>query len=207
VTAALAATGGMLLQTVMMLIALFFLLVDGPDLVDWMEQVSPLRPGQTKEILLEFKKVSASVLVSTIATAGVQALAALIGYLIAGVPHAFFFTTMTFFLAFIPAIGAGGVCLIAALLIFVQGHPGMAIFLVLWGIVVVGLVDNLIKPLLVKRGMHMHGAIVFFALLGGLAAFGTVGLVLGPLIIAAFLALVRIYQRDFPTRLSAPPRA
>jgi predicted PurR-regulated permease PerM len=57
--------------------------------------------------------------------------------------------------------------------------------------------DNLIKPLLVRRGLQIHGAVVFFSLLGGLAAFGTVGLLLGPLIVTFFLALLRIYQRDY----------
>jgi predicted PurR-regulated permease PerM len=147
--------------------------------------------------LREFRKVSASVLISSLATAGVQALAALVGYLIASVPHPLFFATITFFMALIPAIGAGGACLAAALLLLTQGKVGMAIFLAVWGVFVVGLVDNLIKPMLVKRGLHMHGAIVFFSLLGGLAAFGTVGLLLGPLIVTLFLALLRIHQRDY----------
>ncbi len=88
------------------------------------------------------------------------------------------------------------------------GHPWAALFLAIWGVVVVGLVDNVVKPLLVKRGLHMHGAIVFFALLGGLAAFGTVGLLLGPLIVAFFLALLRIHERDYGRATpipSAPP--
>jgi predicted PurR-regulated permease PerM len=205
VTHALAVTGGILVQSIMMLIALFFLLVDGPDLVIWIEDVAPLEPGQAYELMREFRRVSVAVLVSSIATSGVQALAALIGYLIARVQHPFFFATVTFFVAFIPAIGAGGVCLAAALLLFAQGHTGMAIFLAAWGLLVVGVVDNLVKPLLVKRGMHMHGAVVFFSLLGGLAAFGTVGLLLGPLIVTFFLALVRIYKRDFGPRSSHPP--
>lgn len=205
VTTVLAATGSLFVQTIMMLIALFFLLVDGKRLVAWIEHVSPLEPGQTLELLREIRRVSESVLVSSIATAGVQALAALVGYLIARVPHPLFFTTVTFFVAFIPAIGAGGACLVAALLLLAQGKVGMAIFLSIWGVLVVGLVDNLIKPILVKRGLHMHGAIVFFALLGGLASFGTVGLLLGPLIVTLFLALVRIYQRDY--RENAAPRA
>jgi predicted PurR-regulated permease PerM len=205
VTSALAATGTLFVQGIMMLIALFFLLVDGHALVAWIEDVAPLEPGQASELMREFRKVSVAVLVSSIATSGVQSAAALIGYLIARVPHPFFFATVTFFVAFIPAIGAGGVCLAAALILFVQGKVGFAIFLAVWGFVVVGLVDNLVKPLLVKRGMHMHGAIVFFALLGGLAAFGTVGLLLGPLIVTFFLALVRIYQRDFGPRSSHPP--
>lgn len=197
VTGALAATGSFVLQATIMLIALFFLLVDGEKLVGWIEQVAPLKRGQTTELLVEFRKVSGSVLVSSLATAGVQAAAALIGFFIAGVPHPLFFATVTFFVAFIPAVGAGGMCLGAAVLLLALGKPWMALFLAIWGVVVVGMVDNVIKPLLVKRGMHMHGAIVFFALLGGLAVFGTAGLIAGPLIVSLFLALVRIYQRDY----------
>lgn len=196
-TGALAATGSFVLQATLMMIALFFLLVDGPQLVSWVEEVSPLERGQTTELLIEFRKVSGSVLISSVATAGVQAVAALIGYLIAGVPHPVFFTTVTFFVAFVPAVGAGGMCLIAAVILLAMGEPWMALFIAIWGMVVVGMVDNIIKPLLVKRGLHMHGAIVFFSLLGGLSVFGTVGLIAGPLIVSFFLALVRIFQRDY----------
>lgn len=206
VTGALAATGGLLVQTIMMLIALFFLLVDGKGLVRWVEDVSPLEQGQALELLREFRKVSVSVLVSTLATAGVQAVAALIGFLITPLTHPLFWATVTFFVAMIPAVGAGGMCLLAALLLLAQGHLGMAIFLAVWGLVVVGLVDNVIKPLLVRRGMQLHGALVFFSLLGGLAAFGAVGLLLGPLSVSFFLALIRIYQRDYG-RAKAEPTA
>jgi predicted PurR-regulated permease PerM len=197
VTGAVAATGSFIFQTVMMLIAFFFLLVDGRRLVDWLESVSPLKRGQTTELLREFRVVAIAVLVSSIATAGVQAVAALVGYLIARVPVPFFFAAVTFFVALIPAVGAASVVMVAALLLLMTGHPWAALFLAIWGVVVVGLVDNVIKPMLVKRGLHMHGAIVFFALLGGLAAFGTVGLLIGPLIVAFFLALLRIHERDY----------
>ncbi|NMO19316.1 AI-2E family transporter [Pyxidicoccus fallax] len=197
VTGAVAATGSLVLQITMMLIALFFFFTDGARLVAWIESVSPLRRGQTREIMREFRNVSSSVLLSSVATAGVQAVAALIGFLIARVPAPLFFAGVAFFLALIPAVGAAIVVLAAAALMFFSGHPWAALFLAVWGTVVVGLVDNVVKPLLAKRGMHQHGAIVFFALLGGLAAFGTVGLLLGPLIVAFFLALVRIWERDY----------
>ncbi|MBZ4377467.1 AI-2E family transporter [Corallococcus sp. AS-1-6] len=197
VTGAVAATGTLILQLTMMLIALFFFLTDGARLVQWFESVSPLRRGQTRELLREFKSTSVSVLVSTIATAGVQAVAALIGFLIVGVPAPLFFAGLTFFLALIPAVGAAVVVLFAAGLMFLSGHPWAALFLAIWGVVVVGLVDNVVKPLLARKGMNQHGAIVFFALLGGLAAFGAVGLLLGPLIVAFFLSVVRIYERDY----------
>jgi predicted PurR-regulated permease PerM len=206
VTGVVAATGSFAFQTAMMLIALFFLLVDGRRMVVWLESVSPLKDGQTTEILREFRQVVIAVLVSSVATAGVQTVAALVGYLIARVPIPFFFAAVTFFLALIPAVGAAVVCFAAAGLLLLTGHPWAALFLAIWGVVVVGLVDNVVKPLLVKRGLHMHGAIVFFALLGGLAAFGTVGLLIGPLVVAFFLALVRIHERDYG-RSSPQPAA
>lgn len=194
---ALAATGSLMFDLVMMLIALFFLLVEGNRVLEWIDSVSPMRPGQTRELLAEFKKVSYAVIVSTLITAGVQALAALAGYLIARVPHPLFFAAVTFFVAMIPAIGAATVCLVAAVVLLLTGHPYMAAFLAAWGVVVVGLVDNIVKPYLIKGDVEMSGAVVFFALIGGIGAFGMVGLLVGPLAVALFLALLRIYRRDY----------
>lgn len=211
VGAAVATTGSLAFGATLVLIALFFLLVRGDELVTWLDSVSPLRRGQTRELLATFKKVSFAVIVSAAMTAAAQAAAALIGFYIARVPGPLFFAAVTFFLAFIPAIGAAVVCLVAALLLVVTGHPYMAIFLAAWGILVVGLVDNLLKPLLVRRGMEIHGAVVFFSLLGGLAAFGAIGLLVGPLVVSFFLALVRMYHRDFANsdidarHVSCPP--
>jgi predicted PurR-regulated permease PerM len=165
--------------------------------VTWFEQVSPLRDGQTTELLSEFRKVSVSVLTSSLATALVQTAVALPGYLIAGVPRPWLFTVATFFMSFIPTIGAGGTCMAAAALLLILGRPWMALLIALWGAVLVGLSDNLVKPLLVRRGIHMHGGVVFVALVSGLAAFGPIGLLLGPLIVSFLLALIRIYRRDY----------
>ena len=205
VGAVASATGTVLFQAAMMLIALYFLLLHGEALVAWLDGVLPLPKGQTRELLTEFKSVTFAVVTSTIVTAGVQTLAALIAYFIARVPYMLFFASLTFFAALIPAVGAASVCLVAALVLYATGHPNMAIFLAIWGVTVVGLSDNLVKPLLIKSGMNMSGALVFFALIGGLSAFGTVGLIIGPLVIALFLALLRIYQRDY--KVPAPAEA
>jgi len=202
----LAATGTAFFQGAMCLIALFLLLVDGQDFVTWIEDNSPLRRGQVRELLTEFRKVSTAVLVSSVVTSGVQSIVALIGYFIAGVPQPLFFGLVTFVIAFIPAVGAGGVCLAAALLLLAIGKAWGALFLAAW-IIPVGLVDNLIKPLLVKRGMHMHGGVIFFALVGGIAAFGMVGLLLGPLIVTFLMVLVRIYRRDFSRPADCEPES
>ena len=195
--AAVSATGSLLFQGTMMVLALFFFLTNKVGLINWLDEASPLRRGQTSELFAEFVRVCKSVIVSTAATALVQSVVALVGYFIAGVPYPFFFFAVTFIIAFIPALGAASVCMAAAGVRLLMGHPWAALFLVIYAIVVVGLVDNVVKPLLMKDGVRMHGAVVFFALLGGLAAFGAMGLLIGPLAVALFLAMLRMYQRDY----------
>jgi predicted PurR-regulated permease PerM len=197
---AVAATWGFVFNATMMLIALFFLLVQGHELIAWLDGVLPLGKGQTRELLTEFKKVSYSVVVATVVTAAAQAVAALIGFFISHVPHPIFFAAITFFGAFIPAIGAASFSLLAALILLVTGHPYMALFLAAWSVTVVGLIDNVVKPIVVKGGMDMPGAVVFFSLIGGIGAFGPIGLMLGPLIVAFFVAVLRIYRRDVTGR-------
>lgn len=141
--------------------------------------------------------MTAAILRSTILTALLQSVVAVIGYYIVSLPAPVFFGALTFVFALVPAIGAASVCVLAALLLLLSGHPVSALFLALWGVVVVGLVDNLVKPWLIKGEVEMHGAVVFFALLGGLASLGAVGLLVGPLAVALFLALLRIYRRDY----------
>lgn len=199
-----AMVGHMLFQLAMMTIALFFFLAQGDDAVAWIERVSPLGDGRTRELLVELKKVSYALVVSMLVTAAAQSAAAFIGYLIARVPHPVFFTALTFVIAFVPALGAAIVCQFAALLLLATGHTYAALFLALWGALVVGLVDNLIKPYLITTEIKLPGAVVFFALIGGLAAFGAVGLLIGPIAAALFAIAVRIYRRDFGP---APSRA
>ena len=173
---------------------------EGEELVTWLDNLSPLRAGETRELLTQFRKVSFSVIVSTLISAGVQALTALLGYSIAGVPHPAFFTAITFPAAFIPAIGAGVLCLFVAALMYATGHGPTALFLAVWGLAVVSLVDHVVKPLLIKAGMELRGVVVFFALIGGLRAFGAIGLLIGPLVVALSLALLCMYQRDYAPR-------
>jgi predicted PurR-regulated permease PerM len=195
----LSATWGVLIQMVMMLIAFFFMLMDGRRLVDWVVEVLPLRKKQTLTLLADFRKVTVAVLVSSIATSAIQAAVAFVGYLLARVPNAIFFAFVTFLVGLVPAVGAGAVTLGAALIVFLSGRPGAALFLAIWGVVFVGLADNVVKPYLIRAGMEMHGAIVFFSLVGGLSYFGPVGLMAGPLIVSFFMAVVHMWKAELDT--------
>lgn len=201
VGSAISATGSFVFQALMTIIALFCLLNDGDRLVAWLDDVSPLEPGRTLELLREVRRVSSAVILSSLVTAGVQSVAALAGYLMAGVPYPFFVAGVTFIVAFVPAVGAGSVALAVAAILWASGHAYAALFLAAWALVVVSLIDNLLRPYLIKGDTAMHGAVVFFALIGGIGAFGAVGLLIGPLAVAVFLATLNIYRRDFSAEL------
>jgi len=192
----LAATGGALLRIGVTLVAYFFFLTDGHRLVTWLEQAAPLAPGQFRELIGEFRRTAVSVLVATLATAGIQAGAALAGFLLAGAPGPAFLTFVTFLVALVPAVGGTVVVVAVALLQYLSGHGWAAVFLLVWAFAVVSMVDTLARPYLLKDGMDLPVGIVFLALLGGVAAFGLVGVVLGPLVVTFLIAALRIWRRD-----------
>jgi predicted PurR-regulated permease PerM len=181
-------------QLAMMLIAFFFLLRDGGGLVDWMAQSSPLG-HRTRELLSELRAVARSVLGANFITGAVQAVVATVGFYIGRAPSPIFFGLLTLFSSLIPSVGSALVTLPVAALVLLLGHPWAALFLVIWSLVVVGLIDNLLRPWLIRGGGQLHGALVFFSLIGAIGAVGAVGLFLGPLILTFFLAAVRIDRR------------
>lgn len=190
----LRATGSVLSQLLLFFVALFFFLADGPRLVEWMKETLPLPAGKSAVLFGYLRTVTSSVVVSTLATSGVQAILALAGYLLAGVPSALFFALLTFFTSFIPAVGTLLVWLPLAALKIGTGNVASGVFLAAWGILVVGMADNFVKPVLIRRGVAFPIGLVFFALIGGLAAFGPVGLVAGPLALAFLIAIVRTWK-------------
>jgi predicted PurR-regulated permease PerM len=200
---AAAAVGGVLLATTnalvqigAMLVAFYFLLLDGPRLVEWLAGTAPIGRARTYELLRDFRAVSAALLVSSAATAGVQTLVALVGFLLTGVPQPVFFALVTFIVAFVPMLGAASVSVALSGMLYLTGHPTQALVLLAWGLLFVGLSDNVVKPIMLRNRTEVHSAVIFFALIGGLAAFGIAGLVAGPLIVSFFLTTSRMCRRD-----------
>ncbi len=191
----LSATGLLVLKTFLGLIAFFFLLVDGPRLVRWLDEVMPLQRGQLAELLSDFRRATAAVLFSTMATAAVQSVAAYLGYLATQVPHATFFAFVTFLVALVPALGAAPPVVAVGILQLSTGSRIAGVVLLLWAIPV-SLIDNVVRPVLLRRGLAVHPVLIFFTLIGGLAAFGPIGFLLGPLSVAFLLAVIRMFRRD-----------
>jgi predicted PurR-regulated permease PerM len=203
----LVATGAAIFRAALFLIALFFLLTDGLHLVEWLDGHVPLRPGQLRTLLGEFRRTSVSVLVASLGTAAIQTGTAAVGYLVARAPNPLFLILLTFVFALVPAVGGTLVVVVAGLLLVATGHPVAGIFLAVWG-VVVSLSDNVARPYLLRGGMALHGGLLFFALLGGIATFGGIGLVIGPLALTFLVTVLNIYRREFgppAPKAAAPP--
>jgi len=204
--AIIASGGRAVLATVIMLIALYFLLLDGARVVEWAWRVSPLSAAQTKELTQELRKVTSATVSGILATAVFQGLAAGVGYFFAGIPHAGFFGMLTALVSFVPGVGTGLVWVPAVVSLWLGGHHPAAVLLALFCLVVVVGAEQVGKPVLMRGQIQMHTGLIFLSLLGGLAMFGLLGILLGPLIVAFFLAMMRIYERDFRA-VSKPPVA
>jgi predicted PurR-regulated permease PerM len=185
-------------HTVLMLLAFYFLLVDGHHLIRWLWKVSPLQAQQTEQLLTEFHQVSTGSIVGNVATAVLQGVLMAIGLAIFGVPHAVFFGLLTAVASFIPVIGTAIVGAPAIALLAFTAHPGAAIGLGIWYVVLVVGSEHLAKPFILSAtsGGEMHTGLMFLALLGGLEVFGLLGVILGPLIVSFFVSLMRMLERD-----------
>jgi predicted PurR-regulated permease PerM len=193
----LASSGRAAFHTAVMLLALYFLLLDGRRVVEWLWSVSPLQARQTQELMAEFRNVSHASIVGTAVAALLQGVLMAIGMFIVRIPHALFFGLLTAVASFIPVVGTAVVWLPACILLAVTGHATSAIVLAAWSLIFVVGGEHVGKPLLLKGGVEMHTGLVFLSLLGGLEVFGLLGIILGPLIFAFFLSLLRMYRRDF----------
>jgi predicted PurR-regulated permease PerM len=189
-------TSHLALMTILMLAALFFLLRDGPSLLAWAERTPSMPPGRVRALVLELRGVSRSVLGAQLGSGLAQAVVATIGYAISGIPDALVFGFVSLVASFFPIGGVSLVGVPLAGLLWLTGHHGWAIFLATWTVVLTGLIDNVIRPLLVRGATKLRGGLVFFALLGGLFEFGPIGIVVGPLVLALFLAISNIQRGE-----------
>ena len=194
----LKSSGAVVFHTVVMLLAFYFLLLDGRHLIRWLWNVSPLQARQTEELLKEFHQVSVGSIVGNLATALLQGVAAGIGFAIFSVPHAIFFGMLTAVASFIPVVGTALVAVPAVAMLALSGRSGAAIALGIWYVVFVVGLEHLAKPFILRAtsGGEMHTGLMFLALLGGLEVFGLLGVILGPLIVSFFLSLMRMIERD-----------
>lgn len=188
VRSVLLSSGGMLfsglLQLGLSVVVAFFLYRDGEAAGDRIRRIaSRIGAARGRHLLNVGGSTIVSVVYGILGTALAQGVLAGIGFLIAGVPGAALLGVATFFLSVVP-VGPPLIWIPATIWLFVQGSTGWAIFVGLWGLLVVSMVDNVLKPMIISHGSKLPFMLVLLGVLGGVAAFGFVGIFLGPTLLA-----------------------
>lgn len=182
---------------------LFYFLIDGSRAVRFLKRVSPLADDEDEELMKDFVSMSRAVIKGSLVIAIVQGVLGGIGFMVAGLPSPAIWGTVMGIFSLIPFVGTGIVWFPAGLWLLFSGDTWQGVFLLLYGMSIVSTVDNVLRPKLVGRDTQIPPLLVFFSTIGGLSLFGIAGFLIGPIIVSFFLALVRIYNREFKTDLDS----
>jgi predicted PurR-regulated permease PerM len=192
-TGLLSTSFGFLTQLGVTLFVLFFLYRDRGQAVRALRNLLPLANTEADKMFERVASTISATVNGSLTVALVQAVLAGTVYLILGVPGAVLWAAVTFLMALVPVLGTFLVWAPIALWLALSGHVVKAVFLVAWGALVVASIDNVLYPYLVGERLRLHTVPTFFSVLGGIALFGPVGLILGPMVVAITIALVDVW--------------
>jgi len=182
---------GTTVSFVMMLFVLFFVLRDGPAMTQQVVSLLPIEGERRSLLQRHLTDMTRAVFLGLGLTAVAQGMLLGVGFWIAGLPSPLVFGVLGIILALVPMVGPALLWIPGAIWLATRGDTSYAIFLALWGSIVVGLVDNLLRPLLISGRAEVPTLAVFIGVIGGLAAFGFIGLFVGPIVLGLLIALFR----------------
>jgi len=189
-------TFSFMVNLVIMLYLLFFMFRDGDGLAVKVREAIPLRPGLRDELLEKFTVVIRATVKGSLLVALAQgALGGLIFWIL-GINAALLWAVLMAFLSLLPAVGAGLVWMPVALYLLATGSFWQGVILIAYGFLVIGLVDNIMRPMLVGKDTKLPDYVVLISTLGGIEAFGLNGFVIGPVIAAMFIAAWQIFSKQ-----------
>ena len=195
----LATTAKLGIGLVVFTIFLVVFFAEGSNLFAWLLRALPLSASHQEEISREIRVMISAILLGMIVTALAQGLLIGLGFWIVGFSEVLMWGLIAVLAAFIPIIGAASCYIGAFAVLAAMGRMQAAVIFLLYGILIVSSIDNFIKPLVMRGRTRVHPVLLFVALLGGVRAFGPIGVVFGPVLLAVFLSSLRIYQREFTT--------
>jgi predicted PurR-regulated permease PerM len=201
-TAIVGSIAGVALTFTMILLSAFFFFVEGEAIIAELAMLSPLPAQYDHEFGEKFKSVVDATFRGHVFTAIAQGIVTGIGLAIVGVPAAIFWGFVAAVLSMLPMVGAAVVWVPAAVYLFISASMGDrsyfgAIFLTIWGITSISLVDNVIRTWTMRGNAHLPAIPLLIAVVGGMQAFGFIGLVIGPLVFSLLMSVIDIYKRSF----------
>ncbi len=194
-------TLGFLLGLFVMLYAMFYFFIRGPDMLRALQSLLPLSAEDRKLVVDRGLGVTQASLKGILVIGAIQGVLVGVAFWAAGLTGPAFWGTVVFLLSAIPGLGAPLIWLPAAIYLIATGEVGAGIALIAWGAIVVGLVDNLLRPMIVGQGARLPDVVVLVSILGGIAAFGAPGIILGPVVAAMLDTVLEIYRRIFADNL------
>ena len=200
-------TAAITLQLFVLVYAMFFFIRDGARILDKILYYIPLPPESEQELIDKIVSVAKAVLKGSLVIAVIQGGLAGLAFWLVGIPGWAFWTTVMMVLSIIPAIGSALVWIPAAIVLFAQGPFWIALLFTLWCAIVVGTIDNFLRPWLVGRDTKMSDLMVLISTLGGIFLFGGIGFVLGPIIASLFMAVWYMYGDAFAESLGNRPES
>jgi predicted PurR-regulated permease PerM len=209
---------GGVVQVFFVLFTLYYLLRDAEAIIiPGIRRSIPLTRPQADVIFERTGEVISASVNGVLVISAIQGLLGMLAFWVLGLPSALLWGVIMFLLSTIPMAGSAIVWAPAAIYLFVTGHWIKGTLLVAWGILVIGMIDNVLRPRLVGKRAKLHELIIFFSVLGGLQVFGVLGLFVGPVVAAIALALIEVFRRsenveagsekeeERQTKISAPP--
>ena len=186
-----------LVSGMILLVSLYFFLYDGPSMVRTLMELSPLDDTYELELLAQFDRISRAIVLAMVLSALMQGLAAGVGYYFAGMPSLILLTALTATCALVPFVGPAivwvPVCLYLAIY---EENLWAAGLLAVWGTLVVGTVDNLVKVFILHGQSQLHPLLALLSVLGGIQSLGPIGILIGPMVVVLLQTLLGILRKE-----------
>lgn len=197
VTAVLAGVSNLLMNIFIMLFSMFYFFKDGKSLVEKLGQLSPLPVVYENQLFSKVKDMVKAIVVGVFLTAIVQGIVGGIGFAIVGISSPLFWATAMALFSLVPLIGTSVIWVPAAIILAILGDYWQAVFIIIWGVVFIGSVDNILRPYLIGGKTHTYPLMTFFVILGGIFTMGFKGIIIGPIILVVLLSFLHIYQTEY----------
>lgn len=189
----------------LMIFTMYYFFKDGEAIMGKIRRLMPLNPEQINAALSQLHDVIQATMYGGVLIALLQGFLGGVMFWIAGISSPVFWGALMAFLSIIPVVGAFLVYVPAGIILILGGSPGWGIFIILFGSLGISQVDNILRPLLISGRTAMHPLLLFFTILGGISLFGLLGVVVGPIIAAAFTIMLRIFEMRLHPEDSDPP--
>lgn len=186
-----------LIHFFLMILTIYYVLNDGGRLKDYLIELLPFPREQLEKVFGKFHEMGKAIFVGNGLSGAIQGVLGGFGFYIFGLESPLLWGTVVAFMAFLPIIGASIVFIPASIILFLHGKSGTALGFLIYNVVYSSVIEYIVKPRVIGKGMQMNALLVFIGIIGGIKLFGILGIIYGPLIITVFITMAEIYRLEY----------